>query len=112
MHDSGSEMRDPRYEIKTSRIPHPASRIPHPASRISSQSDEIQQKLAPKIDHPAPRIFHLAVGRGFQDAFLDIVRDLIAQIVLHLELDPVFVHRINDAGLDLVLPEEFLVTLV
>jgi hypothetical protein len=40
------------------------------------------------------------------------VRDLIAQIILDLELDSVFVERIDYAGLHLVLPEELSVALV
>src|SRR5438270_13145048 len=77
-----------------------------------SKPNEIEQELAPEINHSSPRIFHFAVGRGFEDAFLNVMRDLIPQIVLDLELDAVFVHRIDHARLNLVLPQEFLVALV
>jgi hypothetical protein len=40
------------------------------------------------------------------------VRDLVAQVVLDLKLDPVFIHRIDHAGFHQVLPQEFLVALV
>ena len=42
------------------------------------QSHEVEEELTPKINHPAPGIFHLAVWRRFQNAFFDVVRDLIA----------------------------------
>jgi len=36
------------------------------------------------------------------------LRDLIAQIVSHFELDSIFIHRLDHAGLDLVLPQNSL----
>src|SRR5688572_16314801 len=103
MRDPGFGMRDKNYL---------ASRISHPASWISSEPDEIQEKLAPEINHSAPGILYLTLGRRFQDAFLDVVRDLVAEVVLDFELDPIFVHRIDHARFHQVLPQEFLMALV
>ena len=58
----------------------------------SLQPHQIQQKLAPKINHPAPGIFYLACRSRLKHALVDVVRDLVAQIVFHFHLDSLFIH--------------------
>ena len=66
-------------------------------SKFSSlHSHEIEEELAPKIKHPAPGIFYFAVGHLGEHAGGDVVRDLIAQIVLDLQLNALFVERSDD----------------
>ena len=47
-----------------------------------------------------------------KDAGLEIVRDLIAQIVLDLVLNPIFIKRIDDMGLDRVIAQKRFVALI
>src|SRR5438067_2531533 len=51
------------------------------------QPDQIDQKLTPKINHAAPGIFNVACRRLFKDAFMNVVRDLVAQILFHFASD-------------------------
>ena len=54
------------------------------AVTLDLQPHQVQQELAPEINHPAPGIFDFAAAGRFQHALLDVVRDLVAQIVLDL----------------------------
>ena len=76
------------------------------------QAHQIDQKLAPEIKHPAPGIFYVACGCLFENAFMNVVRDLIAQIVLHFRLNLFLVERIDCSGIDAVSPEKFAVALI
>jgi hypothetical protein len=42
------------------------------------QPHQINQELAPKIEHPAPGIFYVARCRLFENALVNVMRDLIA----------------------------------
>ena len=42
------------------------------------QPHEIDEKLAPEIEHPAPGIFYVACCRLFENAFMNVVRNLVA----------------------------------
>ena len=57
------------------------------------ESDQIDQELAPKINHSAPGIFYVACGGLLEDALVNVMCDLIAQIVLHFRLDALFIQR-------------------
>ena len=56
---------------------------------------QIEQELQPKIKHSAPGIFYIAASGLPENAFRDIVCDLIAQIVFNLHLNAIFIHRID-----------------
>ena len=68
--------------------------------------------MAPEIDHSAPGILDLARGRLHKHARLNVVRNLIAQILFNFFLDLVLVQMIDAIGIDPVITEESLVTLV
>ena len=76
------------------------------------QPHEIDQKLAPKIKHPAPGISYVACRRLFENALMNVVRDLVAQIILHFRFDLFFVERIDCGGIHAVSPEKFAVALI
>src|ERR1700757_1055987 len=76
------------------------------------QSHEIDQKLTPKIDHPAPGIFHVSCGGLFEDAVVNVVQDLVAQILLHFRFDSLFVERVDLSGINAVPPEKLAMTLI
>ena len=42
------------------------------------QAHQIDQELAPKVNHPAPGIFHVACSGLLENAFVNVVRDLVA----------------------------------
>src|SRR5437588_584585 len=70
------------------------------------QPHQIDQKLAPEVYHPAPGIFHVSCGGLFEDAFVNVVRDLVAQILLHFRFDSLFVERVDLSGINAVPPEK------
>src|SRR6185312_4895220 len=76
------------------------------------QPDQIEQELAPEINHSAPGIFHVAAGHLFKHAFADVVLDLVAQIVFHFELNALFIERVNRVDLHAVLAQKLTVTLI
>ncbi len=76
------------------------------------QPHPIEQELAPKVNHAAPGIFHLAISSRREHALLDVVGDLRAEIVLDFRLDAIFIHRINYARLDLISAQILFVALV
>ncbi len=76
------------------------------------QAHQVDQKLAPKIEHPAPRIFYIACCRLFENALVNVVRDLVAQIVLHFRFNLFFVERVDCGGIHTVSPEKFAMALI
>ena len=76
------------------------------------QPHEIEQELAPKINHPAPGIFYVTAGSLLEHALVDVVRNLIPQIVFHFELDALVIERIDRIDLHAVLAQKFTMTLV
>jgi len=42
------------------------------------QAHQIDQELAPKVNHPAPGVFHVASSGLLENAFVNVVRDLVA----------------------------------
>ena len=46
------------------------------------QAHQIDKKLTPKVNHSAPGIFHVAGSGLLENAFVNVVRDLVAQIFL------------------------------
>src|SRR4029077_9489005 len=73
---------------------------------------QIHQELAPKINHPAPGIFHIACGGLLEDPFVNVVRDLVAQILLHFSFNSLFVERVDFTGIHPVSTEKLPVTLI
>ena len=76
------------------------------------QPDQIDQKLAPKINHAAPGIFNVACRRLLKDAFMNVVRDLVAQILFHFGFNLIFVERVDFSGIHPVSPEKLAMTLI
>jgi len=76
------------------------------------QPHQIDQKLAPKINHAAPGIFNIACRRLFKDAFVNVVCDLVAQILLHFGFNLIFVERVDFSGIHPVSPEKLAMTLI
>jgi hypothetical protein len=76
------------------------------------QPHEIDQKLAPKVEHSAPGIFYVARCRLFENAFMNVVRDLVSQIVLHFYLNLFLVQRVNPGGIHTVSAEKFAMALI
>jgi hypothetical protein len=76
------------------------------------QPYQIDQELAPEIKHPAPGIFYVACGRLFENAFMNVVRDLIAQIVLHFRLNLFLVERVDCRRIHTVSPEKIAMALI
>ncbi len=76
------------------------------------QPHQIDQKLAPEVYHPAPGIFHVSCGGLFEDAFVNVVRDLVAQILLHFRFDSLFVERVDLSGINAAPPEKLAMTLI
>ena len=81
-------------------------------TRNELQPDEIDKKLAPKVNHPAPRIFHVACSGLLENAFMNVVRNLIAQIFFDISLDLLFIERFDVRGINFVSPQKFAVTLI
>jgi hypothetical protein len=90
--------------------------IPNGYDEVMTQSElqphQIDQKLAPKIKHPAPRVFYVARGGLLKNALMNVVRNLIAQIVLHFRLNLLFVERVDGGGIHTVSSQKFAVTLI
>ena len=76
------------------------------------QPHQIDQKLAPKIDHPAPGIFDVPCRSLFEHAFMNVVLDLVAEILLHLRLNLVFIERIDFSQINPVPDEKLPMTLI
>jgi len=76
------------------------------------QPHQVDQKLAPEIKHPAPGIFYLARRRLFENAFMNVVRDLVSQIVLHFYLNLFLVQRVNPSWIHAISPEKFAMALI
>lgn len=79
---------------------------------LALKPDEVDQELAPKIEHPAPGIFHFPIGCLFENALVDVMRDLIPQIFLDLRLNPIFIERIDRVRINAVITQKFAVTLI
>ena len=76
------------------------------------QPHQIDQKLAPKINHAAPGIFNIA-GRGlFKSAFVNVVCDLVAQILFHFSLNLLFVEGVDFSGINSVPAKKLAMTLI
>src|SRR5881409_3440779 len=76
------------------------------------QPHQIDQKLAPKINHAAPGIFNIA-GRGlFKNAFVNVVCDLVAQILFHFSLNLLFVEGVDFSGINSVPAKKLAMTLI
>src|SRR5438045_7946878 len=54
----------------------------------------------------------LSCGGLFKDAFVNVVRDLVAQILLHFRFDSLFVERVDLSGINAVPPEKLAMTLI
>src|SRR4026208_816369 len=80
--------------------------------RNELQPHEIDKKLAPKVNHPAPGIFHVACSGLLENAFMNVVRNLIAQIFFDISLDLLFIERFDVRGINFVSPQKFAVTLI
>src|SRR5262249_18635880 len=76
------------------------------------QSHQIDQKLTPKIDHAAPGILHVSRSGLLEDAFVNVVRDLVAQVLLHFRFDSIFIERVDLSGINAVPPEKLAMTLI
>ena len=76
------------------------------------QAHEIDKKLAPKINHTAPGIFHVACRGLLENAFVNVVRDLVPQILFDVSLDLLFVERFDVRRINFVSPQKFAVTLI
>ena len=76
------------------------------------QAHEIDQELAPKVNHPAPGIFHVACSGLLENAFVNVVRNLIAQIFFDISLDLLFIERFDVCRINFVSPQKFAVTLI
>src|SRR5262249_22212424 len=70
------------------------------------------QKLAPKVKHSAPGIFYLARRGLFENALMNVVRDLVAQIVLHFRFNLFLVERVERSGIYAASPEELAMALI
>ena len=76
------------------------------------QAHQINQELAPKVNHSAPRIFHVACGSLLQDAFVNVVRDLVPQILFDVRLDLLFIERFDLRRINFVSPQKFAMSLI
>jgi hypothetical protein len=96
---------------------------PMPATRASRrpevdfcssrlQPHQIDQKLAPKINHPTPGVSYVACCGLFENAFMNIVRDLVAQIVLHFCLNLIFIERVDYGSVHPVSTKKLAMTLI
>ena len=80
--------------------------------RTKLQPHEIDQKLAPKVNHPAPGIFHVACSGLLENAFVNVVRDLVPQILFDVSLDLLFVERFDVRRINFVSPQKVAMTLI
>ena len=76
------------------------------------QPDQIEQKLAPKINHPSPGIFYVPRCRLLEHALVDVVRDLIAQIVFHLGLNALLIQDVDGSNIHPIAAKKFAMALV
>src|SRR3954447_26446835 len=76
------------------------------------QPHEIDQKLAPKINHPAPGILYVASRSLLQDTLVNVVRNLVAQVFLHLSFNLFFVKGVDFSRINSVSAEKVPMTLV
>src|ERR1043166_6990575 len=83
-----------------------------PLRNRMSQAHQIDQKLAPEIEHPPPGILYVPCCRLFENALVNVVRNLVAQIVLHFGLNLFLVQRIDCRGIDAVSPKKFAMALI
>ena len=81
-------------------------------TRNALQPYEIDQKLAPKVNHPAPGIFHIACCGLLQNAFVNVVRDLVAQIFLDIHLNLLFIERFDLRRIYFASPQKVSMTLI
>jgi hypothetical protein len=80
--------------------------------RTSIRLAQIDQKLAPEINHPAPGVFYVARRRLFENAFMNVVRDLVSQIVLHFRLNLFLVERVDCGRIHTVSAEKLAMALI
>src|SRR5579884_155963 len=113
MPNNGNESRRRQVQVNIyQQKPAPAASL-SPGLRLSPlQAHQINQKLAPKIKHPAPRIFYFSCGSLFEDALVNVVRDLVAQILFHLRPNLLFIKRLDGGGIDAVAAEEIAMALI
>src|SRR5438552_7001013 len=76
------------------------------------QAHQIDQELAPEIKHPPPGIFYVACGCLFENALMNVVRDLVAQIVLHFRLNLFLVEQVDCGWVHAVSTEKFAMALI
>jgi len=76
------------------------------------EPDEIDQKLAPEIDHAPPGIFNIACRRLCKNAFVNVVGDLVPEILFHFCLNLLFIEGVDFSGINSVPAEKFAVTLI
>src|SRR5207245_9429068 len=77
-----------------------------------SQANEIQQELAPEIDHPPPGILHFVLRCRLEDPRPDIVRNLIAQIIFNVGLHPLLVESVERSRFNGMVSQKFSVALI
>ena len=76
------------------------------------QSHQIDQELAPKVNHPAPGIFHVACSGLLQNAFVNVVSDLVSQIFFDICLNLLFIERFDVRKVNSVSAQEIAMTLI
>ena len=76
------------------------------------QPYQIHQELAPEINHPAPGIFYVACRGLLENSLVDVVRDLVAQIVFHFRLNPIFIERVDCVCVHAVSAKKLAMTLI
>jgi len=76
------------------------------------QTHQIDQKLAPKVNHAAPRIFDIACSGLFQNAFVNVMRDLIPQVFFDVRLNLLFIEWFDFRRINFVSPQKFAMTLI
>ena len=73
---------------------------------------EIDQKLAPEINHAAPGIFNIAGRRLCKNAFVNVVGNLVPEILLHFCLNLLFIEAFDFSGINSVPAEKLAMTLI
>src|ERR1051326_1359778 len=108
-------LRTPR--AVTSESPHGVTRPTKRASRRSSGPNELQphqidQELAPQVNHPTPGILHVARRSLLENTFVNVMRDLVAQILLDVSLNLRFIQGLNVGRINFVSAQELPMTLI
>src|SRR5262249_19387605 len=81
-------------------------------SKHSLQPHQIDQKLAPKVNHAAPGVFHVARSGLLQNALVNVVRDLVAEIFLHFVLNLFFIEYFDVRRINSISPQKLAMALI